>query len=120
MQSFEIPMKWLSHPAGGKDCASKWPEMFVRGGVRQWLQEAEPGQALHYFQGFLAAGTDSHGRLLPEPERHALASVASQLWRAAQHHLVHLVQRREGPGTWTYIAIARRRSASNCRNGDAR
>jgi hypothetical protein len=52
---------------------------------------------------------------LPERERRALVGVASQLWRAAQRGLVHLVQRRLGSASWTYIAIARppRRNTSN-------
>jgi hypothetical protein len=53
--------------------------------IGQWLQEAEPGQELQYFEGFLAAGTDSSGGPLPESERCAVVRVADRLWLAAQH-----------------------------------
>ena len=75
--------------------------------ARHWLKQAEPPQQLPYFQGSLACGTDSAGRPLPEAERQALMRIASWLWRAAQRGVVDLVQRRQGPMNWTYIAIAR-------------
>ena len=75
--------------------------------VRRWLREAQPGQSIRYFQGFLASGTDASGQPLQGADRQAVARVADRLWRAAQHHLVHLVQRRQGPTNWAYIAIAR-------------
>ena len=75
--------------------------------VRRWLREAAPGQSIQYFVGHLGPGTDAMGLPLPESERQAVAGVAVRLWRAAQHDLVHLVQRRQGPTNWAYIAIAR-------------
>jgi hypothetical protein len=75
--------------------------------IRQWLKEAEPGQSIQYFRGFLALGVDASGLPLTEPERQAAVRTADQLFRAAQRQLVHLVQRREGPMNWTYVAIAR-------------
>jgi len=50
--------------------------------VGHWLKEAEPGQKLHYFQGFLASATDSVGQALPESERQVVACIANRLWRA--------------------------------------
>lgn len=76
--------------------------------ARQWLDEAKPGQKLQYFEGFLAVGKDANGQQLPDAERRALASVADQLWRAAQRDLVHLVQRRLGEDHFEYLAVARR------------
>jgi hypothetical protein len=88
--------------------------------VGHWLKEAEPGQKLHYFQGFLASATDSVGQALPESERQVVACIANRLWRAAHRGLVHLVQRRQGPMNWTYIAIARSSSArSGCSNNSS-
>jgi hypothetical protein len=75
--------------------------------ARQWLRQAEPGQFIQYFEGHLAPGTDPTGRPLPETERQAVGRVADRLWRAAQRGAVHLVQRRRGPASWSYIAIAR-------------
>jgi hypothetical protein len=87
--------------------------------VGRWVREAYPGQSIQYFQGFLALGMDAHGRPLLEAERQATARVASRLWRAAQHDLVHLVQRRQGPNNWSYIAVARRLPVVRSRNGNA-
>jgi hypothetical protein len=77
--------------------------------VRQWLQEAKPGQVLHYFRGFLARAADGRHQLLREVECQDVARFAGRLWRAAHHKRVHLVQRRHGPEDFTYIAIARER-----------
>jgi hypothetical protein len=87
--------------------------------VSQWLQEAKPGQAIQYFEGHLGPGTDAMGLPLPESERQAVARVADRLWRAAQHDLVHLLQRRQGPTNWSYIAVAGRKRAPACRIGNS-
>jgi len=86
--------------------------------VRRWLREAEPGQSIRYFEGCLGLGTDPMGLPLPASGRQAMARVADRLWRAAQHDLVHLVQRRQGPTNWAYIAIARPPPRFAYRNGD--
>src|SRR5262245_52398277 len=75
--------------------------------VRAWLRDANPGEAIAYYRGFLALGTDERGRSLGKVERHELLQAAQCLWQAAQHGLVHLVQRRHGPGDFTYLAVLR-------------
>jgi hypothetical protein len=77
--------------------------------VRRWLREAEPGQAIQYFRGFLAMSRSECGAMISAPQRQELAKVADWLWRAAMHDRIHLVQYRHGPGDWSYIAIARER-----------
>jgi hypothetical protein len=77
--------------------------------VRQWLQEAKPGQALQYFRGFLARAANGLHQSLRDVECEEVARVADRLWRAAHHKRVHLVQLRHGPEDFTYIAIARER-----------
>ena len=70
-----------------------------------WLGQATAGEVLPYHRGFLAI--DRNWSVERELDR--LASLA--LW-AADHGLVHLVQRRHGPEDASYIAIARKRSTS--------
>ena len=90
--------------------AQRGGRMFISDAeVRQWLQGAEPGQALQYFRGFLARAVDGRHQLLRDAERQEVARVADRLWRAAHHKRVHLVQLRHGPEDFTYIAIARER-----------
>jgi hypothetical protein len=75
--------------------------------VRRWLREAQPGEAIDYFRGFLGRGANACGEMLAERERRELSRVAECLWWAAQHNRVHLVQRRHGAEDSTYVAIAR-------------
>ena len=75
--------------------------------VRRWLREAEPGQVMRYFRGFLARGANAQGEVLSEQECGELSRVATHLWCAAQRKHIHLVQFRHGPEDFTYIAVAR-------------
>jgi len=50
------------------------------------------------------------GQTPKSDERRELARVARRAWWAAQQGLVHLVQRRNAPDDFTYIAIARLRT----------
>ena len=43
-----------------------------------------------------------------EPERKSLVAVARRAIQAAEDGLVHLVQRRHGPGDYSYLAIKAR------------
>ena len=70
-----------------------------------WLGQATAGEVLPYHRGFLAI--DRNWSV--ERELDHLASLA--LW-AADHGLVHLVQRRHGPEDASYIAIARKHPTS--------
>ncbi len=74
-----------------------------------WLGQAAPGDLLEYHRGFLALDTMPQGMRLAERERTELARVARRAWWAAERGLVHLLQRRNGPDDFTYLAIARAR-----------
>ena len=75
-----------------------------------WLGQASPGDALEYHRGFLALDACPDGQTPKSDERREIARVARRAWWAAQQGLVHLVQRRNGPDDFTYIAIARPRT----------
>ena len=74
---------------------------------RQWLKSASPGDVIIYHEGFLALDADAEATRLPDRQRAELARVANCAWRAAEHGLIHLVQRRQGHSECRYIAIAR-------------
>lgn len=74
-----------------------------------WIGRASPGDQLVYHRGFLSIDTAVDSRFGTPAERKALRSVADRAWQLAQDGVIHLVQRRAGPGEYTYIAVARRR-----------
>src|SRR5262245_2546477 len=72
-------------------------------GFRAWLQRAEPGACLEYHRGLLSLDR-SPGSNLSEERRRALSRVAD-LALGADRSQVHLVQRRNGPFDFSYLAI---------------
>jgi hypothetical protein len=74
-----------------------------------WLGQAAPQDAVEYHRGFLVLDVNARGICLADRERLELARVARRAWWAAEKELVHLVQRRLGPDTFSYLAIARPR-----------
>ena len=75
--------------------------------LNAWIAQAEAGDALIYHRGFLVVDADKTLSTLPADRRSALRGVADAAFRAAEQGLVHLVQEREGPDRFAYIAIAR-------------
>lgn len=75
--------------------------------LAEWLEHAEPGDALEYYRGFLAVDADVDGSRLPERSREQLQEVAQYALRVAQNGLVHLIQRRHGAMDYAYYAVAR-------------
>lgn len=76
-----------------------------------WLAQAEPGDALEYFRGFLSMDRcPSNGRLAT-PEMAELVRVARRAMSGAESGLAHLVQRKNGPCDYSYLIIARPRPA---------
>jgi len=72
-----------------------------------WIGQAVPGDRVEYHQGFLVLDTLPKWTSLPEPERQELVRLAARARWAAEHNLVHLVQKRRGPDDFSYFAIAR-------------
>lgn len=79
-----------------------------------WINQAMPGDVLEYHRGFLALDVSR----LCEPDRAKLLKLAHRAMRGACLGFVHLVQRRNGPNDFSYLAIARPKpkpaSASLC------
>ncbi|WP_052403017.1 hypothetical protein [Muricoccus aerilatus] len=71
-----------------------------------WVSTAAPGDRLAYHRGFLAWDLAPDLSVLSKPQRAALNRVASRARLLYEQGRVHLVQRREGPGDYTYLMIA--------------
>ena len=74
-----------------------------------WVGQASPGDQLIYHRGFLSNDTAPDSRFGTPAERKALRLVADRAWRLAQDGAVHLLQRRDGPGEYSYLIVVRRR-----------
>jgi hypothetical protein len=74
-----------------------------------WLNLANPGDALEYHRGYLVLDRAPSNNHLSDAKRVELNLLANCAMRAAEHDLVHLVQRRNAPLDFSYLAIARPR-----------
>jgi hypothetical protein len=83
--------------------------------LENWLAVATPGDSFAYYKGYLAMDRGVGSRL-GERDRKELCRVADAVMVLAQSGHVHPVQRRNGPGDFTYIAIA----SSSIRRSPAR
>jgi hypothetical protein len=70
-----------------------------------WVGRSSPGDTLEYHRGFLAVQIGI-GRAAGA-EQDALRMLARRAAWAAERRLVHLVQRRNGPDDFSYLAIRR-------------
>jgi hypothetical protein len=71
------------------------------------IGHAAPGVVVEYHRGFLALDLVPQVTRLSDRDRLELARVARRAWWAADRGLVHLVQRRLGPGAFAYLAVVR-------------
>ena len=74
-----------------------------------WLGAARPGDRLCYHRGFLAVDCDPATSGLSGEDRAELHRLAQRALFAAETGLADLVQRRNGPGDFSYLIVARRR-----------
>jgi hypothetical protein len=74
------------------------------GRFRSWLARSEPGAALEYHRSLLILDR-SPASELSEDERRTVAKIADAVSSAAEDMLVHLVQRRNAPFDFSYVAI---------------
>ena len=72
-----------------------------------WIAQAEPGDVLEYHRGTLAIDRLPVMSKLPRAECARIDVLADRAFAAAEHGLVHLVQRRLGTDRFSYLAIAR-------------
>jgi hypothetical protein len=77
-----------------------------------WLGQAEPGDVISYHRGFLVLDRVPSKKDQADAERAELDLLANCAMRAAEYGLVHLVQRRNAPLDFSYLAIARPRKRS--------
>jgi hypothetical protein len=76
-----------------------------------WLSQAAPGETIEYHRGFLGIDRTPLGQPMSPEDRGHLVRVAERAMRLAEQGLVHLVQRRLGADTFSYLAVARARPA---------
>jgi hypothetical protein len=76
-----------------------------------WLARANPGEQFEYHRGHLIWDR-SPASDLAEHERQAVAEMADTALQAAEAGFVHLVQRRNGPFDFSYLASRARRGTS--------
>ncbi len=76
-----------------------------------WLSQAEPGEALEYHRGYLGIDRTPLGQPMSIKDRVDLITIAELVVRLAEQGLIHLVQRRLGADTFSYLAVARSRPA---------
>ena len=74
-----------------------------------WLGQAESGEVLEYHRGFLGVDLTPFGNPMSSKARAELARTGARAYDLAERGFVHLVQRRVGPDTFAYLAIARPR-----------
>jgi hypothetical protein len=72
-----------------------------------WVAQAAPGDRLEYHRGYLVLDTYPLFSALDDKARGELARLAGRAFWAAEQGLVHLVQQRDGPDRFAYIAVAR-------------
>jgi hypothetical protein len=79
----------------------------------RWLGEARPGDRIRYHAGHLA--TDRVDRLsqLSEARCRELAAIADRAFTLAEQGLLLLIQRRHGPGQYSYFAVKAKRSPAS-------
>ena len=73
---------------------------------RGWLARAEDSSWFEYHRGLLIWDR-SPASELTNNDRRALAKIADAVFQAAEGGRVHLVQRRNGPFDFSYLAIKR-------------
>jgi hypothetical protein len=74
-----------------------------------WLSQAEPGETIEYHRGFLGIDRTPFGQPMSISARDDLNCVAARAMRLAEQGLLHLVQRRLGDDSFSYLAVARTR-----------
>jgi hypothetical protein len=76
-----------------------------------WAAQAEPGDALEYHQGFLVVDRSPLTETMDREARLTMVATCDRALCLAEQGLLHLVQRRLGPDRFSYLAVARRRTA---------
>lgn len=75
-----------------------------------WVGNAAPGEVIEYHRGFLACDRLVAAAQWSPAERAELTRMVRRALWCAEAGLVHLVQRRNGPGDYSYLAVKRPRA----------
>ncbi len=76
-------------------------------GFCAWLGQAAPGDSLEYHRGFLVVDLAPFGGPMCTEARLELTRTSARAYDLAERDFLHLVQRRLGPDSFSYLAIAR-------------
>ena len=77
-----------------------------------WVSQAAPGERLEYHRGFLARDTFSTFEFMERLDKEQLRALARQAMIAFEQGLVHLAQKRLELDHFSYVAIARTKTAA--------
>ncbi len=75
----------------------------------RWIGEADPGDRIEYHRGLLAADRVRGLSLLANADRRELGAIADRALALAEEGRLLLVQKRQGPGDYSYLAIMPKR-----------
>lgn len=78
----------------------------------RWLGAATAGDRVCYHRGFLALDCDPAASHLGAADRRELSRVAKRALQAVEAGFVYPTQRRNGPGDFAYLLVARPRPIS--------
>lgn len=111
-KSFELVPGGRAGISMGMKTADHVPILFASEvALTAWLSRAAPGEAIEYHRGFLGIDRTPLGQPMSTEDRGHLIRIAECAMRLAEQSLVHLVQRRLGADTFSYLAVARARPA---------
>ena len=71
----------------------------------RWVGQAEPSDRLEYYRGYVAVDRAKGGSDLGDRKRRELAAIADRALALAQEGRLLVVQKRHGPGDYSYYAI---------------
>ena len=74
-----------------------------------WIGQADPGDRLEYHRGLLAVDRRENLSLLGNADRLELCAIADRALALADEGRLLLVQKRHGPGDYSYLAIMSKR-----------
>lgn len=111
-KSFELVPGGRAGISMGMKTADHVPILFANEvALTAWINQAVPGETIEYHRGFLGIDRTPLGQPMSPEDRGHLIRIAERAMRLGEQGLVHLVQRRLGADTFSYLAVARARPA---------
>lgn len=111
-KSFELAPGGRAGISMGMKTADHVPILFANEvALTAWINQAAPGETIEYHRGFLGIDRTPLGQPMSPEDRGHLIRIAECAMRLTEQGLLHLVQRRLGADTFSYLAVARARPA---------